>query len=158
MKQWFMTFVLGLVGLMTVACNPVAKFALIEVDEPYFDGLTSVHTRAVVGNSSHKELTVESATLVFNYKTRELATAVLMLPVEVHARTQERVRIDLRLENITLARLQTLERRAQANPDEVTVSVRASVRFGKMRRMVEMQNIPLSAIISNFGEIYSIVK
>jgi hypothetical protein len=149
---------LGLVGFLAVACNPAGKFAILEVDEPYFDGLTSVHTRAVVGNSSHKDFTVESATLVFNYKTRELATARLMLPVTVHADSTERMRIDLALEETSLARLQTLERRAQSNPDEVTVSVRAHVRFGKTRRVVELRDIPFSAIISNFEVINPIEK
>jgi hypothetical protein len=149
---------LGLVGFLAVACNPAGKFAILEVDEPYFDGLTSVHTRAVVKNSSGKDLTVESATLVFSYKTRLLVTARLMLPVTVHVSSTERVRIDLALEDTTLARLQTLERRAENNPDEVTVEMRAHVQFGKTRRVVELKDIPLSAIISNFEVINPTVK
>jgi hypothetical protein len=143
----------GLVGFLAVACSPAERFAVVEVEDLYFDGLTSVHTRAVVENSSPKDLTVENATLVFSYKTRELATARLMLPVTIHAGFIERVRIDLRLEETTLARLQTLEKRAAANPSEVTVSVRAHVRFGKIKRVIDVRDVPFSAIIHNFGTI-----
>jgi hypothetical protein len=153
MERWLRIFALGFVAVWAVACNPASKFAVIDFDDLSFNGLSSVHTRAVVENSSNKELTVESATLVFGYKTRELATARLMLPVTVHAHSTERMRIDLRLEDTTLARLQTLERHAATNPDRLRVSVRACVRFGKMRRTVEARDVPLSAIIHNFEPV-----
>ncbi|MDR0907896.1 MAG: hypothetical protein LBM63_04760 [Rikenellaceae bacterium] len=151
-------FLLGLLGLLAVACNPAAKFAVVEVEGPCFDGLTTVHTRAVVENSSRRDLTIKSATLVFGYKARELATARLMLPLTVHARSTEWVDIDLRIESTSLAGLRILERRATLNPAEVTVSVKAEVGFGRTRREVELRDVPLSAIISNFGVINPTVE
>jgi hypothetical protein len=150
MKQVVKILIWGLILACAVACNPSSKFAILETGELYFDGLTSVHTHVMVENSSRKNLTVENAALVFRYKTRELATAGLMLPVTVHAFSAERVRIDLRLEDTTLAALQTLERRATSNPDQLMVSVRAHVRRGKNRRVIYLKDVPFSTIISNF--------
>lgn len=146
-------FALAAVALLAVSCGPARKIAVAGVDEPYFNGLSSVHTRAVVANGSAKDFVVESATLRFSYKGRELASARLMLPVEVPARSDGSVRVDLKLESASLSNLQTLQRRAQTNPSQLTVSVRARVRFGRAVRDVEIGDAPYSAIIANFGPI-----
>lgn len=153
MKNIFQILLFSLALACVASCNPASGFALLDVDEPYFNGLTSVHTRALVQNDSRKDLTVENATLFFHYRNRELATARLMLPATVHAASTERVRVDLKLESGSLANLQALQRRAETNPDQLIVSVRARVCFGKMKRVVEMRDIPFSAIISNFEAI-----
>lgn len=153
MDRVFRIFVLLLAAVFAVACNPAAKFAVLEVDQPYFNGLTSVHTRATVENSSPKDLAVESATLFFAYKKRQLATARLMLPQTAPANSVERVRVDLRLESESLSHLQTLQRRAETNPDQLFVSLKARVRYGRVRRTVELHDVPYSVIIANFGPI-----
>lgn len=136
--------------LFAAGCGPAEKITVIEADDPIFNGLTSVHTRAVVLNGAAKDLTVENAVLDFFYRERHLASARLMLPVTVHAGAAERVRIDLKLESESLSNLQTLQRRMETVPERLTVSVRAQVRYGKTRRTVEKKNIPYSAIIANF--------
>lgn len=144
---------LATIAAVAVSCGPARKIAVAEVAEPYFNGLSSVHTRAVVVNSSAKGFAVERAMLTFSYKGRELAAARLMLPIEVAARSVERVRVDLKLESASLSNLQTLQRRAQTNPSQLSVSVSARVSFGRLKRDIELEGIPYSAIIANFGPI-----
>lgn len=152
MKTGFGIVVVSLLAVVAVSCS-TAKVEVLEAEDPYFNGLTSVHTRATVCNSSRRDITVENATMFFYYKERELATAGLMLPVTVEAGATERVRIDMKLESGSLANLQALQRRAQTNPDRLTVSVRARIRWGKTRRTVELKDVRYSAIIANFGDI-----
>jgi hypothetical protein len=149
----FKALILGAAPLLAVACNPASKFAVVEVDEPYFDGLVSLHTRAIVESRARKELTVESATIQVSYKTRELATARLMLPITIRPTSTERVRIDLKLEKTTLAKLQSLEKHAHTNPDELRVSIVARVKYGKFRKVVKVRDVPFSEFIINFETI-----
>lgn len=135
---------------MSAGCGPAGKITILETDDPYFNGLTSIHMRAVVRNAASKNLTVENATLDFFYKERHLAAAELMLPVMVRAKSAESVRIDLKLVSESLSNLRTLQRSMEAAPERLTVSVRAQVRYGNVRRSVEFKNVPFSAIIANF--------
>ncbi len=140
-------------AFLLCACNPAAKFSVIEAGEPAFNGLKSVHGKAVVENAAKKNLVVESADLTFRYKNRKLATARLMLPIEVPAGEVSRVRYDLKLESESLSNLQTLQNRMQTNPSQIFVDVTAWVRYGGMRRKIEMKDVPYIGIISNFERL-----
>lgn len=133
--------------LFAAGCNPAARIAVVEADEPVFNGIGSVHGKAVVESRAGKDLTVESATLVFRYKTRELATGRLMRPVEVPAGKTSPVRWDIAIEDGSLAELQTLVRRIEINPDKVLVDITARVRYGGIGRRVTMKDVPFSSLV-----------
>ncbi len=152
-KIKFQIFLCLLCLFLLGACNPAAKFSVIEAGEPVFNGLKSVHGRAVVESGAGKELVVENAVLDFRYKSRELATARLMLPIEIPAGEVSRVRYDLKLESESLSNLQTLQNRIHTNPSQVSVDVTAWVRYGKMRRKIEIKDVPYTGIIANFGTL-----
>lgn len=153
MKNVFQKFILMIPLLWFVSCNLPTKFSIVESEELYFNGLTSVHGKAVVESGAKKNLVVENAVLTFRYKSRELATARLMLPIEVPTGEVSHVRYDLKLESESLSNLQTLQRRMETTPERLMVTVRAQVRYGRICRMVEKRDIPYSEIIRTFGAI-----
>ena len=138
---------------LLASCNPPSKFRIVEADKYIFNGLTSVHGKAVVASSAGKDLVVESAVLDFRYKDRLLATARLMLPIEVPAGQVTPVRYDLRLESESLSNLQTLQNRVQTNATKVSVDITAWVHYGKIRRKIETHGVLSVSIISNFEEL-----
>ncbi len=139
-------------AFLLFSCNPAEKFTVIEAREPLFFGLTSLHGKAVVKSDAKKDLVVESAILDFSYKNRHLAAARLMLPIEIPARAVSPVRYDLKLEPESLLSVQTLMNRMETNPSQVFVDVTAWVRYGNIRRKIEMEGIPYTQIIYNFAQ------
>ncbi len=138
---------------MLSSCNVPGRFSIVESEGPVFNGLTSVHGKALVENDAKKDLVVENAVLIFRYKKRELATARLMLPVEISAVGISRVRYDLKLESESLSDLQILQGRMETNPSHVFVDVTAWIRYGKIRRRIEMKDVSYTEIIANFGQL-----
>jgi hypothetical protein len=120
---------------------------------PALYGLRSVHGRMKVASTAHSDLTIESATLTFRYKGSELAAARLMRPIEVPAGEVSKVRFDFAIENTSLASLQALQARMLTNPGQITVDVRGYVRWGRLRKKVGMEGIPVMDIISTFGPL-----
>lgn len=136
-----------------VGCNPAGKFSIVEAGMPSMNGLRSVHGKATVESAAGRDLVIESADIVVRYKARELVTARLMLPIEVRGGAISRVRYDLALEDTSLAKLQTLQSRVFVSPGQLVVDVKAWVRYGGIRRKVELKDVPVSEIISNFGPL-----
>lgn len=132
-------------------CDPASRFAVVEAEEPAMNGLASLHGRVVVESSARRDVMIESAWLVVRYKGRELAAARLMLPIAVPARRSSSVRWDLALEGLTIADLRTLENGMRSNPMQLTFDVKAYVRYGALRKKVEMRDVPVTRIITNFG-------
>lgn len=143
--------IFGLVFVCLVGCVPAGKIALVNAERPVLDGLTSVHGKAVISNAMRSEVTIESARFVAGYKGRELVGARLMLPVELPAGRTSPVRWDLAIEDTSLSNLQILQARAMTNPEQVSVDASLWVRVGCMRKKVEMKDVPLTRIITNFG-------
>ncbi len=134
-----------------VGCNPAGKFSIVEAGMPSMSGLRSVHGKAVVRSTAGQDLVIESADIVVRYKERELVRGRLILPIEMPSDAISRVRYDLALENTSLAKLQTLQSRAFISPGQLLVDVKAWVRYGNIRRKVELKDVPVSEIIANFG-------
>ncbi len=134
-----------------VGCNPAEKFSIVEAGVPSMNGLRSVHGKGTVESSAGQDLMIESAEISISYKERELVTARLMLPIDIPAGEISRVRYDLALENTSLAKLQTLQSRAFISPGQLFVDVKAWIKYGNIRRKVEVEGVPVSEIIANFG-------
>jgi hypothetical protein len=141
--------------LFTAAgCNPAAKFSVIEAGMPTLNGLSSLHGKATVANGGKRDATVESMNLTVDYRGRELGTARLLLPIEIPAGGANAIRYDFALEGLSLASLQTLQSRILVNPDAFTVDARGYVRWGGVRKKIELRDVPLvrvMGIISNFA-------
>ena len=138
---------------VVAGCNPAAKFSVVEAEMPILNGLTSLHGRATVENGGGRDFMVESAGFVVHYRDRELGTARLLLPIEIPAGEVSRVRYDFALEGLSLSSMGTLQSRIMTNPDAFTVDARGYVRWGGLRKKIEMKQVPLTGvmdIISNF--------
>jgi hypothetical protein len=137
-------------SVIIAGCTPATKIAIMEAGVPVVNGISSIHGKALVESRAGKTLVVEYCDLNFRYKTRELATGRLILPIEVPAGGISRVRYDVAIENSSLAKLRTLMSRMEINPEQVFVDVKAKVRYGNIRRTVEMKDVPYSEFILNF--------
>lgn len=136
---------------MFAGCNPADKFTLVEAEMPTMYGLRSVHGTAVVESTAGRDFMIESALITVIYKERDLVTARLMQPVELPAGEISHIRYDFALENTTLLRLQTLASRIPVEPSGLTADLKAWVRYGGIRRKVEIEGITKSDIIAIFG-------
>ena len=158
LKNNILIFTILLCGV--VGCNPAAKFSVVEAEAPTLNGLTSLHGKATIENTGTRDLMVESAGVVVKYRDRELGTARLLLPIEVPAGRTTGIRYDFALDNFTLSSLQTLQTRIFTNPDAFTVSGVGWVRWGCLRKKIEIKGmsvIGLMGLISNFtGNGYSV--
>lgn len=135
------------------ACAGADDFSVTGVEWPSVYKLSSLHTKATVGNDSGRDLVVETATVSVAYKGRRLAAGRLILPIEAPARSENRVRVDMKIEEGSFVDLQTLAGRIVTNPSQITVTVDARVRYGRMRRNIKIEDIPFSQIITNFGHL-----
>ncbi len=142
-----------IVLLLSVGCNPADKFSVVQAPVPMLNGLKSLHGKAVVESRAGRDLMLESALLTVKYKDGELGTARLMLPIELPAKEKTAVRYDLALDGLSPANLRILQTRAFLNPSALTVDVKGYVRYGAMRKKLDIKNIPLSYIITNFGAL-----
>ncbi len=127
-------------------CNPAAKFAVVEAGTPTLHGLSSLHGRAVVENTGARALTVENAVVTVRYRDRELGRARIMLPVVIPPGATE-VRYDLALEGVTLAGMQTLQSRIMSNPGAVTVDLDGWIRWGRLRKKIELRDVEATRLM-----------
>ena len=153
MSRKLRKFLLIIALLPMAGCNPAEKFSIVRAGMPSMNGLKSLHGKATVESSAGKDLMVESALLVVKYKERELGTARLMLPIEVPAKERSAVRYDLALEGLSPANFQILQTRIFLNPSQITVDVEGYVKYGAMRKKIEIKKVPFTYIISNFGAL-----
>ncbi len=130
--------------LLVVGCNPAEKFSIVPAGMPSMNGLKSLHGKATVESTAGKDLMVESAFIVVKYKERELGTA------RVPAKERSAVRYDLALDGLSPANLQILQTRIFLNPSQITVDVKGFVKYGAMRKKVEIKEVPFTYIITNF--------
>jgi hypothetical protein len=130
-------------------CNPAAKISLVDFGPQDFYGIRSVHGKALVESRAEKTLVIENATVVLRYKSRELSTR-LMLPIEIPPGERTWVRYDLKLDAVSLSDLQTVLRRMEQHSEQLLVDVRAQVRYGGIRRTIEMKDIPYSEFYTNY--------
>ena len=140
--------------LAAAGCNPVEKFSVTEAAMPTLNGLSSLHGKATVENAGGRDVMLESATFVVRYRDRELGSARLLLPIEIPAGGTTRIRYDFALDNFTLSSLQTLQSRIWVNPDAFTVDVNGWVRWGGIRKKIEIKEvgiIQIMEIISTFA-------
>jgi hypothetical protein len=144
-----------LILFASAGCNPAAKFSVVEAGMPTLNGLASLHGTATVLNSGGRDVVVESATIVVHNRDRDLGTARLLLPIEIPpGGAATAVRYDLALGGLSLASLQAMQSRAFTNPDAFTVDVKGYVRWGAVRKKIELDGVPLARlleIISNFA-------
>jgi hypothetical protein len=145
LKNKILFFAVALCGI--AACNPATKFSVVEARMPTLHGLTALHGEATVGNASARDLMIENATFVVSYRGRELGSARLLLPVAIPAGRTTSVRYDLALEGVSLSSLQTLQSRIATNPGAFTVDVDGWVRWGAMRRKIEMKDVEATRLI-----------
>ncbi len=149
----FRSFLFIVILFLSVGCNPADKFSVVPAGMPSMNGLRSLHGKAVVESRAGKDLMLESALLTVKYKDGELGTARLMLPVELPAKEKTAVRYDFALEGLSPANLRILQTRALLNPSALTVDVKGYVRYGKMRKKIDLKNVPMSYIIPIFGTL-----
>lgn len=150
LRKIFFVIVLlfGLTG-----CDPARRFALREMEAPDLNGLSSLHGRAVVENGGSRDLMLESANVVVSYRGRELSSARLLLPVEIPAGVTTAIRYDFALDGLSLSSLQTMQSRILTNAGAFTVDVKGYVRWGRIRKKIDLKGVPLTGvmgIIANF--------
>ncbi len=137
----------AVVLLAAAGCNPAEKFSVTEAGMPTLNGLSSLHGEATVENAGGRDIMVESAVFVVRYKERELGTARLLLPIEIPAGGTADIRYDFALDNFTLSSLQTLQSRIFTNPDAFTVDVKSWVRWGGIRKKIEIKEVDIMQIM-----------
>ncbi len=132
------------------SCNPVEKVSVVEAPMPKFRPMTELAGEIVVRNDGATAVKIENASLTAFYRGRMLVTANLAEPVVAPARTTSRINYVFELENISLATLAAIPG-AIADPSRVTVDVEARIRYGAIRKKINIKNMPLNKIITNFG-------
>jgi len=142
-----------LVAAVTLAgCSPAAKFSVSSATEPTIVGdIEAVNGHATVENATGRDLTVESARIVLRYRDREVATARLLLPVEVPARGRAEVRYDLAVEGLSMAEARALGTRLLTNPAALTADVTAHVRWGALRKRIDLEAVPVTRLMTAFS-------
>lgn len=121
---------------------------------PTLNSLSSLHGTATVENAGGRDVMVESAVLVVRYRDRELGSARLMLPIEIPAGATTEIRYDFAFDDVSLSSMQTIQSRIFTNPDAFTVDVKGWVRWGGIRKKIEMKEVSLiriMGIITNFA-------
>ncbi len=135
-------------------CNPAAKIVVAEAETPVLNGLSSLHGKATVVNGGARDITIESMNIGIDYRDRELGSARLLLPIEIAAGETNRIRYDFALDDFTLSSLRTLQSRIATNPDAFTVDVHGYIKWGGVRKKIDLNRVPLAGflgIISNFA-------
>ena len=134
-------------------CTVAPPFIVEQAGAPAMNGLRSLHGTATVTNLRKADIMLESATFTVRYRGRELGSARLLLPVELPGGAQTAIRYDFALEDLSPSSLQTLQTRLFINPGAFSVEVKGWVRWGCLRKKVEIEWTELSevmGIISNF--------
>ena len=140
--------------LLVAGCNPAAKIVVVEAGAPALNGLSSLHGKATVANTGARGVAIESMEIAVGYRGRELGTARLLLPVEIPAGMTTAIRYDFAIEGMSLASAQTLQSRIFTHIDAFTVDVYGYVRWGGIRKKIDLHRVPLAGllgIISNFA-------
>jgi hypothetical protein len=82
-----------------------------------------------------------------HYKDRSLGSARLMLPIEIPARATTPIRYDFALDGVTLSSMQTIQSRILIAPDAFTVDIRGWVRWGGVRKKIEIKEVSLTQVM-----------
>jgi hypothetical protein len=156
-----LTLAVALAVLLTAAaCNPAEKFTVVEAAMPTLNGLSSLHGTATAMNESRKDLTIENAIIAVKYRDRQIATARLLLPIELPADgiggigdesgSPTPIRYDFALEGLTPATLMTLQTRLLLNPAAFTVDLTAWARWGRIRKKIELKDVEATRLMGYF--------
>lgn len=140
---------LFLAVLLFVACSPVAKFRVVDVDGLRMAGLTGMHTEVVVENSSRRDLTVLNAEATIRVEGREVGRAALAGEVFVPGREASKVELRFRLSGVSIGALGALN---LERADDIAVDIDAEVKLGSARKKIRLRQVPLSRIITIFEE------
>ncbi len=146
---------LAVVLWVVAGCTVAPPFIVEETGTPTMNGLRSLHGTATVTNLRKADIMVESATFTVRYRGRELGSARLLLPIELPGGARTAIRYDFALEGVSPASLQTLQSRLFVNPGAFSADLKGWVRWGCLRKKVEIEWTELSevtGIISNFAQ------
>lgn len=138
----------ALAVIALAGCSPSTKFRVVEAPPPVMTGTDAINGRAMVVNDSGRDLMVESAHIVLRYRGRELGRARLLLPVAVPVGGPTAVRYDFALEGLTAGTVRALGVRLLANPDAVTADVTARVRWGALRKNIDLKDVPATRLMA----------
>jgi hypothetical protein len=133
--------------LATVGCGLVPKFSVTEAQMPTLNGFSSLHGEVTVENAGRHDIMVESGTLTVHYKERTLGSARLILPIEIPARATTEIRYDFALDGVMLSSMQTFQSRILIAPDAFTVDIQAWVRWGGVRKKIEIKDVSLTQVM-----------
>lgn len=145
-------FPILLLFALLCSCSLTDKVKVDSFDGIDMDRLSSLTLNLKATNNSCHSLRLNDAAIAVSSGSTRVGTLTLRAPVGLASHSSSRLSIplDARFEN-PLSAL-SLVRNLQRNPDRITLTGTATVKFGLFKRRFTFNELPLSKFLSTFND------